>query len=412
MTHEFQQDTVDLASGNPTGKLKVSKLLTIIDNHPYKEEIIAALDIESLKDDIISINNIDSAFIAVKNENERFKKLNVLAETRNVDVNIIESEDAKIVEFKFEECHLDDELLENLSAEGIYNSKNTFFDEHKMSKYVNHLYDGGFSDLVNINVQYFKNLASENEDYNKEKSYRLLNKDEKYYLRGITSEKYNEYGIDFTFFVTVILLHIKMKQEKGNNYSLVYLSISESKLDMIIKDNRNLKIENFGNVSLGIKVSTNELGNGSLNITSTLRIENEDNKTLVYLFPRDKNQVQTKYVINHITSLAKVFSQLNEFAKLFNIAEDFAKDIKDIRGIKTPDQLRNKIQMKIEHPASVFKNMTELKDIFKLRISNEIDNFSKLLLMCRKAEELEMDYDIKDKLRYIISDIILYGSVK
>ena len=29
--------------------------------------------------------------------------------------------------------------------------------------------------------------------------------------------------------------------------------------------------------------------------------------------------------------------------------------------------------------------------------------------MCNKAEELDIEYDLKDKLRYIISDIILYG---
>lgn len=44
---------------------------------------------------------------------------------------------------------------------------------------------------------------------------------------------------------------------------------------------------------------------------------------------------------------------------------------------------------------------------FKPKISNDISNFAKLLDMCRKAEELEIDYDLKDKLRYIISDIIL-----
>jgi hypothetical protein len=31
----------------------------------------------------------------------------------------------------------------------------------------------------------------------------------------------------------------------------------------------------------------------------------------------------------------------------------------------------------------------------------------KLLEMCNKAEELDIDYDLKEKLRYIISDIIL-----
>ena len=47
---------------------------------------------------------------------------------------------------------------------------------------------------------------------------------------------------------------------------------------------------------------------------------------------------------------------------------------------------------------------------FKTKIDNDISHFSQLLQMCNKAEELDIDYDLKDKLRYLISDIILYGN--
>ena len=32
--------------------------------------------------------------------------------------------------------------------------------------------------------------------------------------------------------------------------------------------------------------------------------------------------------------------------------------------------------------------------------------------MCNKAEELDIEYDLKDKLRFIISVIILYGKFR
>lgn len=71
-----------------------------------------------------------------------------------------------------------------------------------------------------------------------------------------------------------------------------------------------------------------------------------------------------------------------------------------------------KIQAKIDGPRSSFSHIKKLSDIFKAKMDNEITNFSKLLDMCNKAEELEIEFDLKDKLRYIISDIILYGSTK
>ena len=76
------------------------------------------------------------------------------------------------------------------------------------------------------------------------------------------------------------------------------------------------------------------------------------------------------------------------------------------------DELRMKIQAKIDGPRSSFGHIKRLSDIFKTKIDNEITNFSKLLEMCNKAEELKIEFDLKDKLRYIISDIILYGSTK
>lgn len=55
------------------------------------------------------------------------------------------------------------------------------------------------------------------------------------------------------------------------------------------------------------------------------------------------------------------------------------------------------------------KSIKKLSDIFGRKIDNELSNFKKLLEMCNKAEELDIEYDLKDGLRYIISNIILYG---
>lgn len=84
----------------------------------------------------------------------------------------------------------------------------------------------------------------------------------------------------------------------------------------------------------------------------------------------------------------------------------------DIKTIKTPDELRVKILAKVQSKRSVFITIKSLSDIFSRKINNEVSNFNKLLEMCNKAEELHIDYDLKDKLRYIISDIILYGNYR
>lgn len=59
------------------------------------------------------------------------------------------------------------------------------------------------------------------------------------------------------------------------------------------------------------------------------------------------------------------------------------------------------------HPRNVFKNVQVVQDILKRQINNEISSFAKLLDTAQQGEELDINYDQKDKLRYIISDIIL-----
>ncbi|MDB5232992.1 MAG: hypothetical protein JWN76_3797 [Chitinophagaceae bacterium] len=413
MSDNFKQRTIVFNNEYSNERLKVSKLVELIKAHPHYAEIIKKFSIESMMNEIIIIPGIESAFNAIKSEMSKYEKPKAMAETKKVSIHSSEEDDVVTINFHFDECRIEDELKEGLTAEAIYDSKSSFFDDYSMAKYANYLLDHGHQNLINENVQYFKQLAENDKKYNKLKSYRLLFNGKKYFVRGITSEKYNEYGIDFTFFIIVIFLHLRMKNNKGDNYSITYLSISESKMDMIIKDNGVKKIDHFGQVSHGIEVSTNELGTGSLNATSIVRVEDDKNETMVYLLPRQRQmQHTTKYVISHTTSLEKVFQAITSFESLLNHSDDLIKEIQDIKGLKNPDQLRAKIQMKIEHPNSSFKEVKELKDIFKRKINDQINNFSELLGMCKKAEELEIDYDIKDKLRYIISDIILYGSAQ
>jgi hypothetical protein len=87
--------------------------------------------------------------------------------------------------------------------------------------------------------------------------------------------------------------------------------------------------------------------------------------------------------------------------------DDFITELAEVKRMKIADDLRAHIERKLINPNSPFKDLHSLRDIFKPKINNEITGFTKLLEMCNKAEELEIDYDLKEKLRYIISDIIL-----
>ncbi|MBC6999277.1 hypothetical protein [Cytophaga sp. FL35] len=282
-----------------------------------------------------------------------------------------------------------------------------------MTKYANNLFKIGQPELARYNVQFFKSLALTSDEYNKERNYRLLSDGENVFVRGIVStQRYHEYGVDFAFVVAMIVLHENMKQNKGVEYEIRSAALNESKLDMIIAEKYTHEAGSFGYVSTAIKVSTNDLGNGSLNFTNVLQVLQKNQKG-IYLIPRrDTIFENDPLIIPHSKKPENVFPLFNDMGFILNTSKDFVQELKSIKTIKNPDELRVKILFKLNNSRSSFNGIKKLSDIFSRRIDNEISNFTKLLEMCNKAEELNLEYDLKEKLRYIISDIILYGKAR
>ncbi|WP_299317283.1 hypothetical protein [uncultured Maribacter sp.] len=414
MEVKFTQKQLHLDADNSSGKIKIDKLCSLIENHPYKEDIYKTFDIDSIKNEYIAIDFIDSIYSRINYFTTKYHRYKIIAETK--DINVYEeaisgSSDTNII-FDFEEYVDIDEVKENLKAVSLYDSKNTFLDEYSMTKYANSLFKTGQASLANYNVQYFKEKALKSDGYNKERSYRLVDNENITYLRGITSTRYYEYGIDFTFVVSMLSLHKNMKANPGVEYEIKSAAISESKLEIIVSEKHTKDAGNFGQVSTAVKITTNDLGTGSLNFVNVINVMQKDS-TGFYLIPKKDSIIEnSSLVINHNTKPENVFVSLQTLDTIFNTTDSFIDELKDVKTIKTPDELRMKILAKIQSPRSSFKSITKLSDIFKRKIDNEVSNFKKLLGMCNKAEELHIDYDLKDKLRYIISDIILYGNYR
>lgn len=416
MEDKFVQKAVVLTPEDSTGKLKVEKLWELMENHPYKDKMYIDFEIEKIKNEIIAIDYIDTVFKRVKHFSTNYKLKLIKAQIKDINVFeeilVIEGEKKKEIIFQFEEYVIIDEIKENLNTVARYESKNTYLDEYVMTKYANSLFKSDLSDLARQNIQYFKDLASSSENYNKHRNYRLVENDGVTYLRGITSiDKYYEYGVDFTFVVSMIVLHNFMKKNKGVEYKIKSAHINESKLEIIVAEKFKKVAGEFGKVSTAIKVSTNDLGQGSLNFLNIINV-GKTNKDGFYLLPKQNPFESNRIIISHTTKPENVFIILKKMESVLNTSDRFIKELKEIKTIKNPDELRMKIQSKIDGPRSSFSHIKKLSDIFKMKIDNEITNFSKLLEMCNKAEELNIDYDLKDKLRYIISDIILYGNTK
>ncbi|KAA5535609.1 hypothetical protein [Paenimyroides baculatum] len=416
MEERFVQKAVQLTPEESTGKLKVEKLWELMQNHPYQNEMSKVFDIDKIKDEYINIDFVDTVYKRVKHFSDKYKRSLIRAQIKDINVFeediISDGKKEKEIVFHFDEYVVIDEVHQNLKTVARYDSKNTYLDEYVMTKYANNLFKKGLSDLARQNIQYFKDLATRSDNYNKHRSYRLVESDGITYLRGITSiDKYYEYGVDFTFVASMLIFHDFMKKNKGVEYKITSAHINESKLEVIVAEKFKKAAGEFGKVSTAVKVATNDLGQGSLNFLNIINV-GKTNKDGFYLFPKQNPFESNRVNISHTTKPENVASILKSMDNVLNTSDKFIKELMEVKTIKNPDELRVKIQAKIKSPRSPYSTIKELSDIFNRRIDNDITNFSKLLEMCNKAEELQIPFDLKDKLRYIISDIILYGNVR
>lgn len=99
-----------------------------------------------------------------------------------------------------------------------------------------------------------------------------------------------------------------------------------------------------------------------------------------------------------------------------NQQNDKIRIVKDdyffLKQAKTPDILRAKIEHMLESNNSPFKNVKALRDLFKRENTGHVDNLVKLLQLCGKAEMIDINHELKFRLRYLISNVLLYGNNK
>lgn len=239
----------------------------------------------------------------------------------------------------------------------------------------------------------------------------MLHREGNYYVKSINTDFYKEYGVAESFVLTVLEL-FKIKLERPETkfiISSVYLR--ESKIDLIVTLDKKIKIGDIGFIKPSISIRNEDQGNTSLGIYSTLEfISTIAKEQKIYLFPKnDDEKIKYSSIAKHTINkdnLLKLFSSISD---LFEHIDNFEKDYYFYKEAIDYDELRQKIAERILVGNSVFKGIQELKDLFSKEKTGHINNLVGLLNICGKAELLDIDHDLKFKLRYLISNVLLYN---
>ena len=395
-----------------TNSIYSDDLLALISNEELKELLINKYDLD--QNLIIEIDGIDQVFDHVKRYAKRFDliRLEVADDQITSFIQFDDRTNDALYKFNIASGLEDDVLYEDMEVTATYDSVNLFYKDKDLTQYVKSLKKHkNMSNLLDeLNVSW-KNYYARNPKLIKKRLYRILKHNENYYLKSINTNSYKEYGIKESFVVAILEL-FKLKNENSDfDFEIASILLSESEIDLIISKKKGIKLGNGAVVRNSISIRNNDQGNASFGIYSTLEIYTEKGLAeKIFVFPnKDDQAIKTQIKSAHTVTADKFVEIHSEICVLLNKEEELKDNYHFLKDTVDFDQLRQKIEERLITNNSAFKGVVGLKDLFKRDKAGHVDNLAKLLSLCGKAELLDMNSDIRFKLRYLISNVLLYN---
>jgi hypothetical protein len=120
MEEKFVQKAVLLNPEEIRGQLKVEKLWELMEDHQYKDKMYTDFEIEKIKNEVITIDYIDTVYKRVKHFNTNYKRMLIRAQIKDInvfeEVLAIDGEKKKEIVFHFDEYLVVDEVKEDLKT--------------------------------------------------------------------------------------------------------------------------------------------------------------------------------------------------------------------------------------------------------------------------------------------------------
>ncbi|RZT92375.1 hypothetical protein EV201_2851 [Ancylomarina subtilis] len=377
--------------------IKVSDLVALIEDSEFKDQLFKLFDIESIKNDTLCIPGLKKIVDSIITRDLEYEKVDV--DCHISDVSCVEMIDKNTVKLRFYFPDTD----EYLEANTAYSSKRDYFESHyKLDRFANFCITQGHFDLLQENINYLNEKYQDSDSCTKK--FRLLrDKCDDYFVRGITSVKaYNDYNIRFSLFVSVIAIHNAMKR---NNYTfkITGCEYSESFIRLYFQKNSPTIIPEIGELNFVLEMSNDEIKREAFKFSGLFTIETFKKKTKVLLKPKN---IKNKWIsIQHNFLPSTVTEQLEMLSDFIaNAEKEMKEDILELDKIENPDYLRFFLLRKIEKSNN--PQLGTYKKAIKEKLDTKIGRISDLIILMGKIDEIVLDFDLKEYLRYLFYDVL------
>ncbi|MDA2451407.1 hypothetical protein PDN63_23630 [Bacillus cereus] len=315
------------------------------------------------------------------------EKLDIVEELKNIEY-IGLSDDYEII------LRFNNELFdEDFNATGIYDFSYDFLDNaFNMGKFSKFCISNSYNDLLRENItQLFEKLPS------LKKQYRLIKNKNEWFLRGLTSTRYNNYDNHLAIYLTLISLH-KYSKANQTSFNLEKAYLSDSEIKIFFSQQNPIKIPNLGEIYFGVYVSNNEIKEGTFSLELRYTVVNEHGKSFSGL----SNYV---FNINHSTGISNVQEKLSFSDRINELKDINIQHIMSIKMNKLSDNQLFMIFKKIH--SSTQKLSKEARDKAKdYYNSTLVNNTLTIIEAFDKFNEITTDVEERIYLERIYNEVL------
>ncbi|ANC78265.1 hypothetical protein ABE65_016240 [Fictibacillus phosphorivorans] len=315
------------------------------------------------------------------------EKLDIIEELKNIEYIGLSEDSEIILRFKNEVFH------EDFNAAGVYDFSYDFLDNSfNMGKFSRFCISNSYNDLLKENItQLFDKLPS------LKKQYRFIKNNNEWFLRGLTSTRYNNYDNHLAIYLTLISLH-KYSQKNQTKFNLEKAFLTDSEINIFFIQQNPIKISNFGEIQFGVYVSNNEIKEGTFSLELRYTVINEQGKNFSGL----SNFV---FNISHSTGISNVKEKLAFSDKINELKEITIQHITNIKKSKLTENQLYMIFRKIH--SSTQKLSKEARDKAKNYYdSSLVDNTLTIVDAFDKFNEITTDVEERIYLERIYNEVI------
>ncbi|MDU1845220.1 MAG: hypothetical protein E6778_06710 [Niallia nealsonii] len=315
------------------------------------------------------------------------EKLDIVEELKNIEYIGLSDDNEIILRFNNEMFD------EDFNATGVYDFSYDFLDNaFNMGKFSRFCISNSYHDLLRENItQLIKNLPS------LKKQYRLIKNNDKWFLRGLTSTRYNNYDNHLAIYLTLISLH-KYSNNNKTSFNLEKAYLSDSEIKIFFSQQNPINISNLGEVYFGVYVTNNEIKEGTFSLELRYTVANEQGKN----FSGISNHV---FNISHATGINNVKEKLAFSDKINELKEITIEHIKNIKMSKLSENQLYMLFRKIH--SSTQKLSKEARDKAKdFYDSSLVKNTITIIDAFDKFYEITTDVEERIYLERIYNEVI------